>query len=164
MDEAQAMDELETVLGKPSEEPQDTQTETDDEGYVPTPPGACEVCHEPLIPHDTHQADEGYNGECGHCYFGDLSLGQRIQIIEELVIPVASKWGEAETQAKLQEAVALASTLAESRDARLVGQWADGFLAGLKASRKLSPNGGLTPESFAKLVEDHSSDSVLTGD
>ena len=166
MDELEAIAELDEVLGsKPPYPPEGAETlpETDD-GFTPTPPGACEVCGEPLIAHDTHMAGEGYNGECGHCYYTDLSLGGRIQLVEEAVMPIAAQWGEAETLWKLKEAVGIAGTLAESRDARLLGQWADGFYAGLVASRKLPANRGMTPTAFAKLVEDHSSDSVLTGD
>ena len=164
MDETEALAELDSVLG-PSETPTETQdSEPESIVALETPSGACEVCQEPLIAHDTHEARDGYNGECGRCYFTDLSLGQRLQIIEELVIPTAHQWGEAEVLAKLKSAVELAGTLAESRDARLLGQWADGFFAGLVASRKLPANRGLNPESFAKLVDDHSSDPILTGD
>lgn len=157
MDETEALGELDAVLGGP-EEPTGPTEEPSEEQEPEYPEGTCFACGAELNPvHDREN-------ECQHCFYGRLSVAQRCDIVAEMVAPIAAQWGEAEVLAKLKEATALACTLAESRDHRLVGQWADGFFAGLVASGKLPANRGLTDSAVSKLIADVNSDPVPTGD
>lgn len=122
--------------------------------------GACDVCDGDLSPiHDKHTAPT-----CHRCWYGRLSVGQRCDLVAEMTMEWAAKGlGDFDVVARLKDAVSKATLMAESRDARLVGQWADGFLAGLRASRKLPPS-GMAPEVFAKLSEEWSNQPQPTGD
>ncbi len=159
MNEEKALEELAEVLGSELDG-EHGEPEVLAEPEPEYQEGTCFECGAELSPiHDTQSENE-----CQKCFYSRLTVAQRCDMVAESVMPTAAQWGESETLARLREAVTLACTLAESRDARLVGQWADGFMAGLVASGKLPANRAMTDATVAKLIADVNSNPIPTGD
>lgn len=153
--------QLEALLGIPGVQIVDPAALTDDrepkeEEVIPTevegPPireDECMYCRTTLKPEMFSRLT------CDPCHYERLTVAERIAMVED----TANRWGPLAqgdyslVQARVHITLALACTLAQSRDERLVRQWTDGLLAGFRASNKLVDRYPFNVENYRKYAE-----------